>query len=116
MGDEIRRGDAAQQILSDRVARVTRFEVINHRADAKPFGRQVVEWGCAISLSFQDGGRTLKVFVNDPAAVAKPSCCFCGHAETEHADGKCSGIPAQNYDGEPLRRCTCTHFLPPRDE
>jgi hypothetical protein len=43
---------------------VTRFEVIDHRLDMK--GRVLVAWPCSVELSYQDGGRTLKVFVNEP--------------------------------------------------
>lgn len=49
---------------------VTRFEVIDHR-DKPPgdpkFGRVFTAWDCKIELSYQDGGQTLKVFVNDRA-------------------------------------------------
>jgi hypothetical protein len=45
-------------------AEVTRFEVIDHRLDMK--GRVLVAWPCSVELSYQDGGRTLKVFVNEP--------------------------------------------------
>ena len=52
--------------MSD-VSKVTRFEVINHRAPGTPGarGRVYVEYDCAIELSLQDDGRTLKVFVTD---------------------------------------------------
>jgi hypothetical protein len=45
-------------------AGVTRFEVIDHRAEGQ--GRILVAWPSRISLSYQDDGRTLKVFVADP--------------------------------------------------
>lgn len=46
-------------------SKVTRFEVIDHRHGAPSIGRVFVAWGCAIELSYQDAGRTLKVFVSD---------------------------------------------------
>lgn len=55
---------------------VTRFEVIDHR---EPFGAIGVKTGrvyvanpCAVELSYQDGGRTLKVFVNGQRQSASP--------------------------------------------
>lgn len=42
---------------------VTRFEVIDHTEDGK--GRCYVKHNCTVDLSFQDGGLTLKIFVND---------------------------------------------------
>ncbi len=46
---------------------VTRFEVIDES------GRVYTRWECSLALSFQDGGRTLKVFV-DPRLPASPVC------------------------------------------
>lgn len=47
--------------------KVTRFEVI----DAS--GRTFTAWGCAVELSYQDDGRTLKVFVSEnPHAPKSP--------------------------------------------
>lgn len=46
--------------------KVTRFEVIDHRAEAKKFGRIVVEYGVSVEVHLQDGKRTLKVFIDDP--------------------------------------------------
>lgn len=53
------------------IAKVTRFEVIGAG------GRELTAWGCSIELSFQDEGRTLKVFLTrnrpaDPPRVAAP--------------------------------------------
>jgi hypothetical protein len=45
---------------------VTRVELIDHRTGGQ--GRMFVAYGCAVELSYQDDGRTLKVFVTDPAA------------------------------------------------
>jgi hypothetical protein len=42
-------------------AGVTRLEVIG------PKGRIFTQWDCAVELSYQDAGRTLKVFVDWPA-------------------------------------------------
>jgi hypothetical protein len=50
------------QLLQDKV---TRFEVIDHRTGL-PQGRTIVATPCKIELSYQDQGRTLKVFVKDP--------------------------------------------------
>jgi len=53
---------------------VTRFEVIDHRAAVVSFGRVFSAWDVSIELSYQDGGRTLKVFVMDgaPAELRTP--------------------------------------------
>ena len=49
--------------------KVTRFEVIDHRRQqvpgGHPVGRVFVAWPAEIELSYQDDGRTLKVFVMD---------------------------------------------------
>jgi hypothetical protein len=49
--------------------RVTRFEVIDHRytgdAERPVKGRIVVAYGVIVTVDLQDGGRTLKVFLND---------------------------------------------------
>lgn len=49
--------------------RVTRFEVIDHRdlqgQIGKTYGRVYTARPCRIALSFQDGGQTLKVFVDN---------------------------------------------------
>jgi hypothetical protein len=42
---------------------VTRFEVIDHTKTGE--GRILVRRGITVSLSFQDDGRTLKVFLTD---------------------------------------------------
>lgn len=52
------------------VLRVTRFEVIDYRRGAPDPGRAFQAHGCSVTLSVQDEGRTLKVFVDDPAARA----------------------------------------------
>ena len=44
---------------------VTRLEVIDCRRDMPSAGRAFVAYQCAVSLSVQDDGRTLKVFVDD---------------------------------------------------
>jgi hypothetical protein len=52
---------------------VTRFEVIDHRSgDVHPVerGRIYAAHECSVELSYQDGGRTLKVFVTDRAALS----------------------------------------------
>ena len=42
---------------------VTRFEVIDHTASGE--GRALVRYSVAVTLSYQDDGRTLKVFLTD---------------------------------------------------
>ena len=63
---------------------VTRFEVIDHRKDAPEQGRCFVATGVAVELSYQDGGRTLKIFVDDPVHP----CRDCGVLTTQ-ADRQC---------------------------
>jgi hypothetical protein len=49
-------------------SRVTRFEVIDHRAEDEfrgKRGRVFTARPCKIELSYQDGGKTLKVFITD---------------------------------------------------
>lgn len=43
--------------------KVTRFEVIDHTKEMR--GRVYVKYGVQVELSFQDDGKTLKVFVDD---------------------------------------------------
>lgn len=44
-----------------------RFEVIDHRSSNKTHNaRALTVYGASISISVQDGGKTLKVFLNDP--------------------------------------------------
>ena len=43
--------------------RVTRFEVIDHTA--RNSLRAIVRHGVNVDLSYQDDGKTLKVFIND---------------------------------------------------
>ena len=45
--------------------KIDRVEVINHRTDAERFGKVFTQWDCSVEISIQDGGRTLKVFVDD---------------------------------------------------
>ncbi len=49
--------------ISENPDKVTRFEVIDHREKGE--GRIFVAWPCKIELSYQDDGRTLKVFVTE---------------------------------------------------
>ena len=52
-----------------REERVTRVEVIDHRAGTGPHAaRAFVAYDVAVDLSYQDAGRTLKIFVTDRAA------------------------------------------------
>ena len=54
--------------MSDPTAAVTRLEVIDHRPPTAflPRGRILTEYNVAVSLSYQDDGRTLKVFIGLP--------------------------------------------------
>jgi len=45
-----------QQDMADN-SKVTRFEVIDE------YGRVYQKWNCKVELSYQDDGRTLKVFI-----------------------------------------------------
>ncbi len=57
--------DTARRLLGE-PATVTRVEVIDHRLLAPEPGRVFVAGPeCRTELSYQDGGRTLKVFVSD---------------------------------------------------
>jgi hypothetical protein len=47
-----------QEEISDEEI-VNRLEIIDKQ------GRQYVQWDCSIELSYQDNGRTLKIFVNN---------------------------------------------------
>lgn len=45
--------------------KVTRVEVIDHSADASPFGRAFTKWNCkTVDLQLQDDNKTLKIFIN----------------------------------------------------
>lgn len=90
-GDVLRTGDIPRLLVAEEVARhawkslteallsrvaqqqekVTRVELIDHRNDrhSGPLGRAFVAWDCTAELSYQDGGRTLKVFVSNPVPV-----------------------------------------------
>jgi hypothetical protein len=50
--------------MKDQTQRVTRFEVIDEN------GRAYVRYGVGIELSYQDDGRTLKVFVQARAGAS----------------------------------------------
>jgi hypothetical protein len=52
-------------------AAVNRFEVIDHR-DNGGGGRTSFGWNVSVRLSYQDGGRTLKVFVTDRRETDEP--------------------------------------------
>jgi hypothetical protein len=52
-----------------KLEKITRFEVINHGDNKKPIGRLLtlykeLEDFNEIELSFQDGGKTLKIFIS----------------------------------------------------
>lgn len=50
----------------------TRFEIIDHRKNAQPFGRVMSLNNVSIDLSYQDGGNTLKVFIQDHGHTNNP--------------------------------------------
>lgn len=55
---------------------ITRFEVIDHRGPVfhdYQRGRVYSAHGCTVELSYQDDGRTLKVFVTDALDDRRPS-------------------------------------------
>lgn len=47
----------------DAIRRVNRFEVIDYTGDDHLKRRAFVKYSVSIELSYEDGGRTLKVFV-----------------------------------------------------
>jgi len=53
-------------------AKVTRFEVIDHSGHNTRVGRAFTAYGVQIVRSYQDGGRTLKVFVDDAPPAQEP--------------------------------------------
>ena len=62
-----------QPPASDTPNIVTRIEVIDHRTNGAPTGRAFVAWDAAVTLSYQDNGRTLKVFVDDLRRATPPA-------------------------------------------
>ncbi len=55
--------------LETKLEKVTRFEVINHGNNKKPIGRLLtlykeLEDFNEVELSFQDDGKTLKIFIS----------------------------------------------------
>lgn len=62
------RGTRASFGTSRDLSRVERFEVIDHRMEtiaAEQPVRAIVATGAKVTLSFQDSGKTLKVFLSD---------------------------------------------------
>lgn len=55
---------ALDRYYHSQTEKVTRFEVIDHREGSEAYGRAFVSHGVGVELSYQDDGRTLKVFVN----------------------------------------------------
>ncbi len=51
---------------SNSITKVNRLEVINHTSEK--LGRELVKYGVSVELSFQDDGKTLKVFLTDKAS------------------------------------------------
>lgn len=62
-------------LIQDRAApRVTRVEVLDHRRGAEPFGRVFSARDVGhVELSYQDGGRTLKIFLDGEVDQRPPS-------------------------------------------
>jgi hypothetical protein len=61
--DEITEINYIVELLEKLTSKVTRLEVINHQ-DQSTFGRVYARHNCEeIELSFQDEGKTLKVFI-----------------------------------------------------
>lgn len=67
MNDETNLAEAYQRVVQQ--SKVDRFEVIDHRSTVAFKGRVYSVRPCRVGLSFQDGGRTLKVFIDDPVGV-----------------------------------------------
>lgn len=59
---------AAKEALEQKMSRVTRVTLVNHSTASYPNekrGRVFEKWDIRAELSFQDNGRTLKVFLKD---------------------------------------------------
>lgn len=56
-----------QKMTHTSFSNATRIEVIDHRKGAPQIGRVFCAWNSKITLSYQDGGRTLKIFVDGVA-------------------------------------------------
>lgn len=52
-----------EQMVNTAFSSVTRLEVIDHTTGGR--GGVFSAWSISIELSWQDGGRTLKIFVDD---------------------------------------------------
>jgi hypothetical protein len=59
----------AGRLDGEPLLRVTRVEVIDHRRGAPEPGRVFSAWDASVELSYQDAGRTVKVFVTDGVAA-----------------------------------------------
>lgn len=92
------KADAALPQEGEQASKVTRFEVIDHRPNIEgrePRGRVLSLWG-RIELSYQDQGRTLKVFVTGgepPASLPRVA--------TKHKPW------CPSYDSPVYRGCSC---------
>ena len=60
---QLRENIAAITFTSVDTSQVTRFELIDHTARNNL--RSVVRYGASVELSYQDNGKTLKVFLKD---------------------------------------------------
>ena len=60
---QLRENIAAITFTSVDTSQVTRFELIDHTA--RNSLRAVVRYDCSVELSYQDNGKTLKVFLKD---------------------------------------------------
>ena len=61
--EQLRENIAAITFTSVDTSQVTRFELIDHTARNNL--RAVVRYGASVELSYQDNGKTLKVFLKD---------------------------------------------------
>lgn len=70
-GGEMEATTAIVELVERAQKDVTRFEVIDYRIGGE--GRAFVAWPASVELSYQDDGRTLKVFVTNPALTKDTS-------------------------------------------
>lgn len=77
----IKKNQATSDEVCDDLSKINRFEVIDKN------GRAYTNMDCKITLSFQDEGRTMKVFIEDKE---KRTGAICG-------DGMCPYVPCPRY-------------------
>jgi len=54
---------SADKKLKEKIAKVTRLVIVDHKEEG--LGRLIDEWDTKIDFSFQDDGKTLKIFMKD---------------------------------------------------